>query len=179
MNFISGKTKISIILLFGILCVFKSEAVSQTIKKNASENSPILKVADADEGALRVLNLVNAERAKRGLNQLLWDNDAAKMAAEYSEKMARENFFSHFDSKGESVLERAKAAKLKHWSKIGENLFSVSPSDDFDSFAVENWLKSPSHRQNMLDGEWTTTGIGIARAKDGEIFITEVFIKRR
>lgn len=178
MNFFSGKTKILIILIFGVSCVFKNEAVSQTIKKNTSENSPILKVADANEEALGVLNFVNAERAKLGLTQLLWDDEVAKIAAEYSAKMARENFFSHFDSKGESVLQRAKSARLKHWSKIGENLFSVDPIDDFDSFAVKNWMESPAHRENILDGEWTTTGIGIARAKDGEIFITEVFIKR-
>jgi uncharacterized protein YkwD len=36
-------------------------------------------------------------------------------------------------------------------------------------------MRSASHRENILDPEWRGTGIGIAYARDGEIYITEVF----
>lgn len=122
--------------------------------------------------------LVNAERVRHGLNRLFWDEDLADIARDYSKKMADEDFFGHFDSNGQSVVERAKAAKLKNWSKIGENLFSIDGLDKFDGFTVEKWMQSPTHRDNILDKDWTTTGIGIVKSASGEIFITQVFIKR-
>ena len=127
----------------------------------------------ADEA--KIFALVNDERAKRGLSALVFDADIAR---EYSKKMARENFFSHFDGAGESVVERARKARLKHWSKIGENLFSVENLARFDRFAVKNWMRSPAHKQNILDPDFTRAGVGVARSEKGEIFITQVFIKK-
>lgn len=157
----------------------QNDVFGQTNQKIKPAVSPVAKfAAEPNREALRIFSLINAERSKQGLNQLVWSEDVAKIAFAYSSKMVRENFFSHFDSAGRDVVERAKSARLKRWSKIGENLFSVEPMSNFDLFAVKNWMKSPTHRQNILNKEWTTTGIGVARAADGEIFITQVFIER-
>lgn len=130
----------------------------------------------ADEN--EIFRLINLERRKRRLNNLEWDGQIAKMARKYSEKMARENFFSHFDLQGANVAERAKNAKIKGWSKIGENLFTVERLSKFDAFAVKNWMKSPAHQRNILDSDWTTTGVGVGVARNGDIYITQVFIKK-
>jgi uncharacterized protein YkwD len=87
--------------------------------------------------------------------------------------MAREGFFDHYDPNGKTVLDRA--ARLKNWSSIGENLFVCDDHPEFATIAVRGWMKSPTHRTNMLDRNWTATGIGIATARDGSIFITQVF----
>jgi uncharacterized protein YkwD len=42
---------------------------------------------------------------------------------------------------------------------------------------VDIWLKSPGHRKN-IEGNYQLTGIGIARAKDGTIFFTQIFVAR-
>lgn len=139
---------------------------------------PIENKTDFDADEFQIFALVNHERAKQGLSQLAFDDEVAKIARAYSKKMATEKFFSHYDAEGKSVLERAKAARLKHWSKIGENLFSIANLADFDDFTVEKWMNSPTHRQNILAPDWTTAGVGIAESEDGEIFITQVFIKR-
>ena len=130
------------------------------------------------EKELDIFDLVNAERRKKRLDQLVWDDDLAKLARNYSRKMARENFFDHYDSNGSNVIDRASSARIKGWRKIGENLFYCEGIENFSSFAVRGWLKSPSHRKNMLDRDWTDTGIGAARARDGRIYVTQVFIKR-
>lgn len=167
------------VLIWLNILFFNSAAVSQKIKISDSKTISPVKVSgsfDADD--FQIFTLVNSERIKRGLNQLLWDDKLAEIARDYSEKMSREDFFGHFDSNGQSVVERAKTAKLKHWSKIGENLFSIAGLDKFDAFAVKHWMNSPTHRDNILDKDWTTTGIGIAKSEDGEIFITQIFIQR-
>ncbi len=165
------------IVLF--VCIFKTAGFSQNGKPNDLNKTESVEISDDfDSYLFRIFTLINAERTKRGLNRLLWDDGTAKIALDYSKKMATENFFGHYDSNGQSVSERAKSAKLKHWSKIGENLFMIEQIENFDGFAVKNWMKSPTHRQNVLDPEWTMTGIGIAESKNGEIFITQIFIKR-
>lgn len=131
---------------------------------------------NAEEGA--IFALVNQQRQKARLSALAWDESAARLARSYSRRMAREGFFDHYDPEGNSVMERADESGLKHWSRIGENLFVCDPMDRFGPFAVRGWLGSPTHRQNMLDREWSATGIGIARSRDGEIYITQVFLER-
>jgi uncharacterized protein YkwD len=36
-------------------------------------------------------------------------------------------------------------------------------------------MASPGHRQNILDKNYSRTGIGVAIAPDGQVFITQVF----
>ena len=131
---------------------------------------------DQEEAA--VLELVNQQRQRARLSILEWDEGAARLARSYSKRMAREGFFDHYDPEGNSVMERADRSGLKRWSRIGENLFVCDPTDRFEAFAVKGWLRSTTHRQNMLDRDWTATGIGIARSRDGEIYITQVFLER-
>jgi uncharacterized protein YkwD len=177
----AGKSKIARFAVFAFLCVsaFRAEAFAQKIKVAGNQNGARAATADDLEAhEFQIFDLINRERARRGLNALTFDEDAADIARKYSKKMARENFFSHYDADGNSVLERAERAHLKGWSKIGENLFSVDGLERFDAFAVQNWMKSPAHRENILDRDWTATGVGIARSDSGEIFITQIFIKR-
>ena len=192
-----GKLKITFLALLGVaanLSFFYTSAAAQKVK--AANKKTIVSnktnVVDAnktavaankssdnfDADATQIFALVNSERSQRGLKQLLWDDALAGIARAYSKKMAAENFFGHFDADGKSAVDRAKAARLKHWSKIGENLFSIENLALFDAFTVKNWMKSPTHRDNILALDWTTTGIGIAKSATGEIFITQVFIKR-
>jgi uncharacterized protein YkwD len=168
----------AVLIGFSIL-IFSGDTYAQKNKTKPPQLiSPAKMPTDFSNDNFQILDLINFERARNGLSKLVWDETVAEVARNYSRKMADENFFSHFDSNGQSVLERAKTAKLKHWSRIGENLFSCENVKLFDAFAVKNWMKSPTHRENILDREWTTTGIGIAQSKEGEIFITQIFIKR-
>jgi uncharacterized protein YkwD len=131
------------------------------------------RVANSDE--VRILSLINRERSRQRLSSLLWSDDLADLARSYSQKMAREHFFAHVDSNGNDVVARARRMRLRGWTKIGENLFMCSPDDNFTTVSVRGWMRSPTHRENILDPEWRATGIGIAYARNGDIYITEVF----
>jgi uncharacterized protein YkwD len=124
-----------------------------------------------------ISNLINSERRKKGLSELIWDERLANLARSYSRKMAKESFFSHYDRDGDSVIERTKDSNIIGWSKIGENLFLCEGYGTFDTLAVRGWMNSPEHRQNILDRQFNSTGIGIAQSKGGKIYITQVFIE--
>jgi uncharacterized protein YkwD len=153
----------SIIVVSLLLVTFALDAFPQRAYYSSGENE------------VRILSLINRERAKNGLAQLVWNDRLGDLARRYSEKMARENFFEHIDSDGNDVVARARQSRIRGWRKIGENLFTCDPTDDFTSLSVRGWMRSPSHRQNILDPEWRDTGIGIAFSRRGEIYITEIF----
>ena len=128
----------------------------------------------ADEDIERsVMKEVNNQRRRQGRSELNWDEEIARVAQTYSRRMAAEGFFDHFDPEGNTVLERA--AKVKGWSRIGENLFVGDHVANIGPVALRSWMESSTHRVNILDVGWTATGIGIARTKNGEIYITQIF----
>lgn len=130
-----------------------------------------------DNAEQTVYSLVNREREKKGLSDLGWNVDLARLARSYSEQMAVEDFFSHYDNAGNSVVERARRMKIRKWRKIGENLFESIGDRNYANASIVMWMKSPTHRQNILDAQWTQTGIGIARSRDGKTYITQIFIE--
>ena len=136
---------------------------------------PHTAVAAAIAEEREIFRLVNVERSRSRLGSLHWDDDLALLARNFSRRMARDRFFDHVDPDGKSVVERAEDAGLRNWRRIGENLFVTERIDGFSEFAVHGWLRSPSHRQNILDRKWTATGVGIAIDRRGNIFITQVF----
>lgn len=132
--------------------------------------------ATADER--RAFELVNAERRARGESALVWDAELTRMARLHSEKMARQNFFSHSGPDGQGLRERSRASGIVGFKALGENLAYNKGFADAASSAVVGWMRSEGHRDNILNAEYTRTGVGIARAADGRIYFTQVFIAR-
>jgi uncharacterized protein YkwD len=126
----------------------------------------------------RAFDLINAERRARGESSLAWDAELTRMARLHSENMARQNFFDHTNPQGENMTMRARACGVCGWSAIAENIAYNSGYDDPAAFAVERWLASPKHRANMLRDGFTHSGVGVARAADGRVFFTQVFVTR-
>ena len=41
---------------------------------------------------------------------------------------------------------------------------------------LQGWLVSPVHRKNLFMPAFNATGIGIARAEDGTLYYTQVYV---
>jgi len=126
----------------------------------------------------RAFDLVNSERARRGLRPLIWDGSLTRVARYHSGNMAGESFFNHVDRDGLDLSGRAHLLGLRGWKALGENIAYNQGYDDPTAFAVERWMISSKHRENILNGEYTHAGLGVARAADGRIFFTQVFMRR-
>ncbi|MGI8811141.1 MAG: CAP domain-containing protein [Pyrinomonadaceae bacterium] len=157
-------------LLFSLFFVLNAMAQSS----RHAEPDPSLRSDNAQE--IQILELVNRQRRRENLSTLLWNEDLARVARLYSERMSREGFFDHYDPAGRTVIDRA--SKIHGWSRIGENLFVCDEVRDLGSFAIRGWMASPTHRNNILDPAWTSSGVGIAHAADGQIYITQIFTQR-
>lgn len=180
------KTLLSRIALFAFLGAFLfGEASAQRVRITKSATGRVVSKQETrpetrgnlSNDEFRIHYLINNERRKKGLSDLYWDENLARMARAFSRQMARESFFSHYDRDGNTVVDRAKISNIRGWSKIGENLFFCKGYNDFDALAVRGWMNSSEHRRNILDRNFNATGIGIAKSGDGQIYITQVFIK--
>ncbi len=148
---------------------------------NVSSNNYASNVAEPTSAASmeqRAFELVNAERARKGLRPLVWDAELTRMARTYSEKMARQNFFSHKAPDGQGLRERSRASGIAGFKRLGENLAYNKGFADAVLCAVVGWMRSEGHRDQILDGEFTRSGLGIARAADGRVYFTQLFAVR-
>lgn len=159
-----------IFFIFSYFQIENSYCFSNLEVNNNKENSNF-----SDEQ--RIFELINDERIKKGLEPLNWNSKLAEMARDFSQKMAKERFFDHFDRDRKSVVDRAKDKKVKNWRRLGENLFMGDVYDNIAKIAVRGWMRSSSHRSNILDANYEETGIGISYTRDGKIYITQVFMQ--
>jgi uncharacterized protein YkwD len=126
----------------------------------------------------RAFALVNEERRERGQEPLRWDAEASRVAREHSENMARRGFFSHTDPDRGDYVRRAATGGVTGWHALAENIAYNQGYEDPAAFAVERWMLSSKHRENILRQGFTHAGIGVARAADGRVFFTQVFVSR-
>lgn len=133
-----------------------------------------LKISAAEKG---IIDGINAERKKAGLAPLKPVASLMRAARKHSERMAREKFFDHKDPSGKTSVDRINAEGYK-WSACGENIaMNVNHPDPITS-AVVGWMKSPGHRANILNGNFTETGVGVVKIGDAYYF-TQVFGRPR
>jgi uncharacterized protein YkwD len=126
----------------------------------------------------RAFDLVNAERRSHGESPLVWDAELTRMARLHSEKMAQQSFFNHTGPDGQGLRERSRANGIVGFKALAENLAYNKGFADAASCAVVGWMRSEGHRDNILNEEFTRSGIGIARAADGRVYFTQVFVAR-
>ena len=139
--------------------------------------APAAGVAATDDER-RTFELINAERRRRGLGPLVFDASLTRMARYHSQNMARQGFFNHIDRDGLDLSGRAQVLGVRGWRALGENIAYNQGYEDPSAFAVERWMISSKHRENILNGEFTHAGLGIARSSDGRVFFTQVFMRR-
>lgn len=146
----------------------------QRIINTRSGNS--LNTSDLEKSAFELLN---AQRAKNNLGSLRWSDEVAKIARIHSENMARHKFFNHRGIDGLMVDQRADLFGIRKWRAIGENIAFNQGYENPVEFAVERWMLSPTHRENILNSRWQESAVGVAIANDGAIFFTQVFLLRK
>jgi uncharacterized protein YkwD len=125
----------------------------------------------------QVYQSVNQERRSRNLPDLNWSDPVAGEARRHAVHIAEERFFAHEDPlRGDVDLRLDKSGIA--WLRCGENLYQGNYSDPVGD-AVNSWLDSSGHRQNMMDTMFNETGVGVAQRADGWIVIVQEFITKQ
>lgn len=112
----------------------------------------------------RVFELSNAFRVANGLKPLLVNERLTATAQAYAEKMAKEKFFDHAAPDGTTPPDRMTTSGYR-WSTWGENLAAGYAEADA---AMDAWVKSPGHKANLLNANYTETGVGYSSGTSDE-----------
>jgi uncharacterized protein YkwD len=127
----------------------------------------------------RVFDLVNNERVGNGRGMLVWSDQVAAIARFHSNDMAENSYFSHEDRQGNRLIKRADHLGLSNWRDIGENISWLTGFEDPVRRAVEGWMNSAGHRENILNPSYRESGIGVAVSTDGKYYFTQIFVRRK
>jgi hypothetical protein len=111
----------------------------------------------ANISADEVIRLTNEQRAKNGLSQLSQNSALSQAALAKGADMLSKGYWAHFAPDGTSPWSFFLNFGYKY-KYAGENLardFSDAGS------AVNAWMNSPSHRENILNPNYQEIGIGV------------------
>lgn len=162
---------------------------AQTTTTTGSQRFPGGVALTGSEIESWVIEFTNQERTNAGLRPFSHDSAISGIARSHSENMARLNLLEH-EIGGRDPTDRALAAgyNCRAYSGDGsytyglsENIFeyprvtlwtgrfgSYSPSGyrrDSEAMAqslVQGWMRSPGHRENILDADARRIGVGVA-----------------
>jgi len=121
-----------------------------------------------------VLNIVNKERASRGLSALKFNAEVAKVATTKSQDMIDNNYFDHNSPTYGSPFDMMKKFGISYRT-AGEN---IAMGQKTPQEVMTAWMNSDGHRKNILNSSFTEIGIGIAKDSNGRLYWTQMFIGR-
>lgn len=153
------------------LVSFAAFLVGITVMITAATESPM--VTTGAEVAL--LERVNRVRDEHHLRSLRSDPMLVLVARGHAEELAREGYLSHVNREGQNPLERARAAGLTGFRLLAENIGASSVGGDRMNAILEEWLRSPDHRENLLNPAFNATGVAVVRSPEGNAIVVELF----
>lgn len=155
------------------------DAVKQTLSRKTVEaesdetvdlNFRVAAAKPRPDLEAKMLEMVNEERAKEGLEPLAADPAMTEVARAHSHDMFVRGYFSHYTPEGKDPFDRMKQANIKYYS-AGENLALGQTL----KICHEGLMKSPGHRANILNPSYGRLGIGILDGGAHGLMISQEF----
>jgi uncharacterized protein YkwD len=115
--------------------------------------------------AQTTLCLLNEQRAAQGLRPLTEETRLTSASRAYAQEMVAGQFFDHVVPDGSTLVGRLTAIGYINddvdWT-AGENIAWGQGDLASPGSIVTAWMNSPGHRANILSGDYTQIGLGIA-----------------
>ena len=130
---------------------------------------------DIPQVEIAIVEMTNEIRKQHKLGAVKIDPKLAKTAQGYARFLAQSGLFSH-TADGRQPADRAKAAGYAP-CLVSENLSSNLDTRGFQTRqlaneAVQGWMNSPGHRKNILTEHVVEIGVGVAKVKSQEKYIS-------
>ncbi|MDR1395738.1 MAG: CAP domain-containing protein [Deltaproteobacteria bacterium] len=127
---------------------------------------------DLDQSRRRILDLVNQMRLSAGVKPVIWSDYAARAAQIRALELPWK--LSHTRPSGRSWASVVTEEKISARSS-GENIASGQRDPEK---VMEDWLKSPGHRDNILLPRFNRLGVGLTVAPDGRLCWSQLFLEQ-
>lgn len=134
-----------------------------------ADESSVEEIEDVVEK--RIIQLTNEKRMEYGLEPLKWAKDASVAAQAKADDMAENDYFSHESPVYGDFVGLLEAYDVEY-ALAAENLALGQKTPEA---AVEGWMESDSHRENILHEEMTHIGVGYE--EEGKYW-TQILLKK-
>ncbi|HTW40990.1 MAG TPA: CAP domain-containing protein [Solirubrobacteraceae bacterium] len=115
-----------------------------------------------------VLCLINRKRAENGESPLQLNAQLEQAAEGHCQELIADDYFAHVSPTGETPVDRIRETGYIPNSNvgyvIGENLAWGTYQLSTPQAIVAAWIASPGHLANILESQYTETGIGVTPA---------------
>src|SRR3989344_9113236 len=110
-----------------------------------------------DIATSKLYELTNEERLKNNLSTLTYNDKLAKAAEEKANDMFTNNYWAHYSPSGKTPWDFMITSGYTY-EFAGENL---AKNFLFSQGVVDAWMKSQSHRENILKKEYKEVGFAV------------------
>ena len=128
---------------------------------------------NSSSSEIDIHNRVNNYRLSLGLEVLEYNETIASFARSHSQDMANGVVpvgHANFEDRANAIISTIGAIG------VGENVAYIFGYNNPNEVAVEGWIASPGHEENMR-GDYTHSGVGIATDSEGGIYYTHMFAR--
>ena len=170
------KKRIFQIIMLAALVFFVPTVPAISAKAETTENTEYddewtrypfnMQVTRNYDYAWKILDMVNEERAKAGVQPVQMDEELTEFAMERAKEISF--MFCHSRPKGISIYRSL-------FLVLGENILITGTNSP--SHAMNVWMDSEGHRDNLLDANWKSVGIGFV-GFEGNYFCVQEFCMR-
>ncbi len=150
-----------VVLITGILTFGSQGGAFASAAINKVSNGRVLAYATSMSiGGL--LADTNAQRSANGITSLSLNSKLNAAAQAKADDMATRNYWSHNTPEGNPpwIFDNAQGYA---YLKLGENLATGFTTEQA---AINGWMASPPHRENLLDPDFSEVGFGYANNPD-------------
>ena len=137
-----------------------------------SISEDIITPENADDDAVRLLNLTNNVRSEAGAGRVEYSEELSKVAYDKARDMVVNNYFSHKSPSYGTPFEMMTSYGID-FSAAAENIAGNQTVDG----AFYAWMNSDSHSANIKNGDFTKMGIGVYTSPVYGKIIVQLFMR--
>lgn len=160
-------TTIIIVIFFNIFYAVNAFGES----KEEIVNDYTINVQSTESEEL-VLKLINKQRKENGMAELKFDNRLMQIAKLKAFDMIDENYISHNSDRYGNIFNMLKVNNIEY-KLAGENIARNAN----ETRAVEAWMNSTTHKENILEDRYEYTGICVVKDKEYGYIFVQVFME--
>lgn len=158
--------------------------------------TPVNDMSTAEVGPLNttetevlIVQYVNAERTKEGLNELDFDPTLANASRDAAETMVTKDSIGQelrtngqegnryggicAGPVGESAVGAWYGSTFSTWNSEGD--IYLKNEADLARYVLEQWRSAEGSQSTMLAEDWEQTGVGVAVREDGKVYVVQAY----
>lgn len=156
-----GVPVVLLALVLGLLAAVTTVTVSSVVTATPARAATSSSARTYERKAKRT---TNRQRARRGLARLDGGSCLRRMARQQASRMRERGKVSHQDL--------SRVAQICGVSRVAENVASGYPSGR--KVVNRGWMRSSTHRANLLDRGFRRVGVGAVRGASGRWWVAQL-----